>query len=99
VGFDQSFFFMLVELNYKKEGKQRGGGEGKGERKRKEERKRRGGKGERINKESINKRVSMLPSPPSSLQAVGAVEPLSHPASEPLNRAVERQRHQSCRSH
>jgi hypothetical protein len=29
---DQGFFFMLVELNYKKEGK-KGGGEGKGERK------------------------------------------------------------------
>ncbi len=51
---------MLVELNYKKEGKKKGGGEGKGERKRKEERKRRGGNGERINKESINKRVSSV---------------------------------------
>jgi hypothetical protein len=50
---------MLVVLNYKKEGK-RGGGEGKGKRKRSEERKRRGGKGERINKESINKRVSSV---------------------------------------
>jgi hypothetical protein len=51
---------MLVELNYKKRGENRGGGEGKGEKKRKEERKRRGGKGERINKESINKRVSSV---------------------------------------
>jgi hypothetical protein len=49
---------MLVELIYIKQGK-KGGGEGKGERKRKEERKRRGGKGERINKESINMRVSI----------------------------------------
>ncbi len=92
---------MLVELNYKKEGKKGGGGEGKGERKRKEERKRRGGKGERFNKESIVsiREYQVLPSPPSSLQAVGAVEPLSRPASEPSNEAVKRQSHQSWWSH
>ena len=49
------FYFMFVEMNYKKEGKwggEEGGREGEKE---KEKRKRRGGGVERIKKESINK--------------------------------------------
>ncbi len=47
---------MLVELNFKKRGEKGGGG---GKKEKEKEKKRRGGKGERINKESINKRVSI----------------------------------------
>jgi hypothetical protein len=58
-----------------------------------------GGKERESTKRASIREYQVLPSPPSSLQAVGAVEPLSRLALEPLNGAVERQSHQSCRSH
>jgi hypothetical protein len=90
---------MLVELNYKKRGEKKGGGREKEKEKEKKRGKEEGGKERESTKRVSIREYQVLPSPPSSLQAVGAVEPLSHPASEPSNGAVERQRHQSCRSH
>ena len=90
---------MLVELNYKKEGKKRGGGREKEKEKEKKRGKEEGGKERESTKRVSIREYQVLPSPPSSLQAVGAVEPLIRPASEPSNGAVKRQSHQSWWSH
>ncbi len=72
---------MLVELNYEIKGK-KGGGGGKRRKKKKKRGKEEGGKERESTKRVSIREYQVLPSPPSSLQAVGAVEPLSRPALE-----------------